>query len=86
MYVSMADTRLLHYVVCNYDAEIGHTDLGFLWFSESIQVNPWQYVLRYLYYSSNIIPVIKYRITRLSWACSTYEGEDRCMQGFDGET
>ena len=55
----MAETRLMLYIIRNCDAGIGHTDLRFLWFSEAFQANLWQYVLGYLYCSSNIIPVIK---------------------------
>ena len=42
---------------------------------------------RYLYArysSSNIIRVIK--MTEVGRACSTYGGEERCIQGFGGET
>jgi hypothetical protein len=39
-----------------------------------------------LYYSSTIVRVIKSRITRWAGSCSTYGGEERRIQGFDGET
>jgi hypothetical protein len=35
--------------------------------------------------SSNIIRVIKSRRMRLGEACSTYMGEERCIQSFGGE-
>jgi hypothetical protein len=35
--------------------------------------------------SSNIILVIKSRRMRLGEACSTYRGEERCIQSFGGE-
>jgi len=39
-----------------------------------------------LYSSPNIIWVIKSRRMRWVGACSTYGGQERCIQGFGGET
>ena len=41
--------------------------------------------LNNLYSSPNIVRVIKSR-SYMGGACSTYEGEERCIQGFIGET
>ena len=40
--------------------------------------------LYHLYPSPNIIRVIKPITRKLGWACSTYWGEERCMQRFGG--
>jgi hypothetical protein len=37
-----------------------------------------------LYYSPNIVWVIKSRTVRMGGACSTYRGQQRCIQGFGG--
>ena len=42
--------------------------------------------LNNLYFSPNIIWVIKSRRMRWVGACSTYGGQERCIQGFGGET
>ena len=39
-----------------------------------------------LYSSPNIIRVIKSRRKETGGACSTYGGEERCIQGYGGET
>ena len=39
-----------------------------------------------LYSSPNTVRVIKSRKNVMGWVCSTYEGEERCIQGFGGET
>ena len=36
--------------------------------------------------SPNIVGVIKSRKMRWAGVCSTYAGEERCIQGFGGET
>jgi hypothetical protein len=40
----------------------------------------------YVLYSPNIIWVIKFKKTTMGRACSTYRGEERCIQGLSGET
>ena len=42
--------------------------------------------LCYLYSSSNIIRVSKSRRIKIGRACSTFGGEERCVQGIGGET
>jgi len=39
-----------------------------------------------LYCSPNIVQVIKQRRYEMGGACSTYGGEERCIQGFGGKT
>jgi hypothetical protein len=39
----------------------------------------------YAVYSPNIIPTIKIKKTEMGRACSTYGGEERCIQSFCGE-
>ena len=39
-----------------------------------------------LYSSPNIIQVIKLKKNEMGGACGTYEGEERHIQGFGGET
>jgi hypothetical protein len=39
-----------------------------------------------LYSSPNIIPMNKIKKTEICRACSMYGGEERCIQGFSGET
>jgi hypothetical protein len=39
-----------------------------------------------LYCSPNIVRVIKIEKNEMGGACSTYGGEERCIQGFGGET
>jgi polynucleotide 5'-kinase involved in rRNA processing len=39
-----------------------------------------------MYFSPNIIRVIKIDKTEIDRACCTYGGEETCIQGFGGET
>ena len=39
-----------------------------------------------LYCSPNMVRVIKIETSEMGWVCSAYVGEERCAQGFGGET
>jgi len=39
-----------------------------------------------LYSSQNIILGDQIKKNEMDWACSTYESEETCLQGFGGET
>jgi hypothetical protein len=39
-----------------------------------------------LYSSPNIIRVMEVKKTEMGRTCGTYRGEERCIQGFNGET
>jgi hypothetical protein len=41
--------------------------------------------LHSLYFSTNIVRVIKSRKMRVGWTCGTHEGGERCLKGFGWE-